>query len=153
MRDHIKYLLLASVIVLLIPAPVLSHHSAASHYLLDQSITVKGVVTEFRLINPHARIYFNVTSDDGEKENWLAEGNAAAVLKRRGWTPDLLEPGVVITITGSPARDGGNKIDWESIILKDGTELRGGNTKADQLERQLRKLDERPRPRENESTQ
>jgi hypothetical protein len=50
-----------------------------------------------------------------------------------------------VTITGSPARDGGNKVDWESIVLEDGTELRGGNTKADQFERQLRDLDQRRR--------
>jgi len=30
-------------------------------------------------------------------------------------------------------------------VLEDGTELRGGNTKAGELEQQLRDLDERPR--------
>ena len=114
----------------LLPAAVIAHHNAASHYLLDQKITVKGIVTEFRLINPHARIYFDVTDNDGEIQNW---------------TDDSLQPGDVITITGSPARDGGNKLDWESIVLEDGTELRGGNTKAGELEQQLRDLDKRPR--------
>lgn len=122
-----------------------AHHNAASHYILDQKITVHGVVTEFRLINPHARIYFEVSTDDGEAEQWLAEGNASSVLRRRGWTDEQLKPGDRITITGSPARDGGNKIDWESIALADGTELRGGNTKAGELEQQLRDLDKRRR--------
>jgi hypothetical protein len=130
---------------LLLPSVILAHHNAASHYLLDQKITVKGVVTEFRLINPHARIYFDVTNEEGETEPWLAEGNAASVLKRRGWQNDTLTEGQQVTITGSPARDGGNKVDWESIVLEDGTELRGGNTKADQFERQLRDLDQRRR--------
>ena len=152
MRHQTKYLTPIAVVALLMPAAVLSHHSAASHYLLDQSITVTGVVKEFRLINPHVRIYFDVTDDDGGIVTWLAEGNAAAVLKRRGWTTDTIKPGVGITITGAPARDGGPKIDWVSIVLEDGTELRGGNTKADQLERQLRQLDERRRrPQEDES--
>jgi hypothetical protein len=130
---------------LLFPAIVFAHHNAASHYLLDQKITVQGVVTEFRLINPHARIYFDVTTEDGEIEKWLGEGNASSVLKRRGWTDEHLQPGDVITISGSPARDGGHKIDWELIVLEDGTELRGGNTKAGELEQQLRDLDKRPR--------
>jgi hypothetical protein len=128
-----------------LPAAVIAHHNAASHYLVDQIITVKGVVTEFRLINPHVRIYFDVTTDDGEVQKWLGEGNASSVLRRRGWTDEHLMPGDVITISGSPARDGGYKIDWESIVLEDGTELRGGNTKAGELEQQLRDLDERPR--------
>ena len=131
--------------MLLAPAMTVAHHNAASHYLLDQKITVKGVVTEFRLINPHARIYFDVTDDAGAIQKWLGEGNASSVLRRRDWTDDSLKPGDVITITGSPARDGGNKIDWESIVLEDGTELRGGNTKAGELEQQLRDLDKRPR--------
>ena len=139
-----KFLLLAAS-MLLTPASVVAHHNAASHYLLDQKITVKGVVTEFRLINPHVRIYFDVKTDDGEVQKWLGEGNASSVLRRRGWTDDHLKPGDVITISGAPARDGGHKIDWESIVLEDGTELRGGNTKAGELERQLRELDKRPR--------
>ena len=131
--------------MLLTPAMVIAHHNAASHYLVDQMITVEGVVTQFRLINPHARIYFDVTDDDGEVQKWLGEGNASSVLRRRGWTDDHLKPGDVITISGAPARDGGHKIDWESIVLQDGTELRGGNTKAGELEQQLRELDNRPR--------
>lgn len=127
------------------PAFVNSHHNAASHYLIDQTITVSGVVTEFRLINPHARIYFDVTDEDGNVEKWLGEGNASSVLRRRDWTDETLKPGDAITISGSPARDGGNKIDWQSIVLADGTELRGGNTKAGELEQQLRDLDQRRR--------
>lgn len=137
--------LAVTVAVFLAPATVVAHHSAASHYLIDQTITVKGVVTEFRLINPHARIYFEVTGEDGTAQSWLGEGNASLLLKRRGWKDDTLKPGDVITISGSPARDGGHKIDWESIVLEDGTELRGGNTKAGERERQLRDLDKKRR--------
>lgn len=138
-----KYLLI--VVAALLPVTIVAHHNAASHYLLDQKITVEGVVTKFRLINPHARIYFEVTTDDGEVQKWLGEGNASSVLRRRGWTDDQLKPGDVISITGSPARDGGHKIDWELIVLEDGTEMRGGNTKAGELEQQLRELDKRRR--------
>jgi hypothetical protein len=143
--NRLRKILLLIASMLLTPAMVIAHHNAASHYLVDQKITVKGVVTQFRLINPHARIYFDVTDDDGEVQKWLGEGNASSVLRRRGWTDDHLKPGDVITISGAPARDGGHKIDWESIVLQDGTELRGGNTKAGELEQQLRELDNRPR--------
>ena len=144
MKKLRKVLIFAASMILM-PAVVVAHHNAASHYLLDQKITVKGVVTEFRLINPHVRIYFDVKDEDGNIQKWLGEGNASSVLRRRNWTDDSLKPGDEITITGSPARDGGNKLDWESIVLADGTELRGGNTKAGELEQQLRELDKRPR--------
>ena len=141
----VKRIISIAAAILSLPAAVIAHHNAASHYLVDQLITVKGVVTEFRLINPHARIYFDVTDDEGEVQKWLGEGNASSVLRRRGWTDDHLKPGDVITISGSPARDGGHKIDWESIVLEDGTELRGGNSKGSELEQQLRELDKRDR--------
>jgi hypothetical protein len=144
MITKIKHLVVIAALTLA-PALVIAHHNAASHYLLDQKITVEGTVTEFRLINPHARIYFDVMGEDGQIEKWLAEGNASSVLRRRNWTEDSLKPGDVIKITGSPARDGGNKLDWESVVLPDGTDLRGGNTKAGELEQQLRDLDNRDR--------
>ena len=112
---------------------------------MDKSVTVTGIVTKFRLINPHARIYFDVTTQDGEVQKWLAEGNASAILKRRGWTRQTLKPGDVITISGNPAKDGGPKMDWKLIVLEDGTELHGGNTVAAERERQLDELEKRRR--------
>jgi hypothetical protein len=130
---------------LLIALPAYTHHNPASHYDLDKSITVEGVVTNFRLINPHARIYFDVTAGDGEVQAWLAEGNASSILKRRGWKNDSLKNGDTIRISGAPARDGGYKLDWKLIVLPDGTEMHGGNTVAAERDRQLDALDARPR--------
>lgn len=122
-----------------------AHHNPASHYLLDKVITVQGVVTKWQLINPHARIYFDVTSADGKVESWMAEGNAAGILKRRGFGKETLKAGDKITITGSPSREGKNMLDWTLIKLPDGTELRGGNTVAGENERQLDDIEKRRR--------
>ena len=128
-------------------APAYSHHSPESHYLVEQLITVTGVVTKFRLINPHARIYFDVTTEDGEVQHWFAEGNASAILRRRGWSNDTLKPGDVIEITGNPARDGGYKMDWKLIVTEDGTEYRGGNTVGSERDRLLDDIEKRRRER------
>ena len=131
------------IVTLTFAAPIYSHHGPASHYLLDQLITVEGVVTKFRLINPHARIYFDVINEDGSVQHWLAEGNASAILKRRGWNRNTLKPGDVIKVRGNPARDGGPKVDWKLITLADGTELRGGNTVSSERERILDDIEKR----------
>lgn len=124
--------------------PAAAHHNPASHYEINADmITVEGAVTEFRLINPHARIYFDVTGEDGEVVRWFAEGNAAGVLKRRGWSKDTLKPGTVIRISGYPARDGKPAIDWKVIELEDGTQLRGGNTVGVEKELLLDDIDKR----------
>ena len=110
--------ILSLITGLLFCSPAYSHHSPESHYLVEEMITVTGVVTKFRLINPHARIYFDVTATDGEVQHWFAEGNASAILRRRGWNNDSLKPGDVIEISGNPARDGGPKMDWKLIVTK-----------------------------------
>ena len=129
-------------------SPAYSHHSPESHYLVDRLITVTGVVTKFRLINPHARIYFDVTTADGQLQRWFAEGNASAILRRRGWSSDTLKPGDVIEITGNPARDGGPKMDWKLIVTEDGTEYHGGNTVGSERDRLLDDIEKRRRERE-----
>lgn len=137
-----RYLALA-VFCLYGMAPALAHHNPASHYLIKDLVTVEGVVTEFRLINPHARIYFDVTTPEGEVQKWFAEGNAASVLRRRGWSADLLKPGTHMKITGYPARNGGHMLDWKLIDLDDGTQLRGGNTVGIEKDLLLQDIDQR----------
>ena len=133
--------------ILLCSIPAHAHHSPESHYLVNELITVTGVVTKFRLINPHARIYFDVTAADGEVRHWFAEGNASAILRRRGWDSDTLQPGDVIEITGNPARDGGHKMDWKLIVTEDGTEYRGGNTVGSERDRLLEDVERRRQER------
>ena len=124
-----------------------SHHNSASHYLLDEISYAEGVVTEYKMMNPHARIYFDVTNENGEVENWMAEGDAAAVLLRRGWTGDELNPGDYIKITGNPSRDGSPIIEWRSIIRPDGSEILGGNAVPVERERAMEELERRRRER------
>jgi hypothetical protein len=125
-------------------APLAAHHNPASHYDINADmVTVEGVITKFRLINPHARIYFDVTTQGGEVQPWFAEGNAAGVLKRRGWNNEMLAPGTVIKISGYPARDGSHALDWKLIELEDGTQLRGGNTVGAEKELLLDDIDKR----------
>lgn len=125
-------------------APLVAHHNPASHYDINADmVTVTGVITEFKLINPHARIYFDVTTESGEVQPWFAEGNAAGVLKRKGWSNDMLKPGTVIKMSGYPARDGSHALDWKLIELEDGTQLRGGNTVGAEKELLLDDIDKR----------
>ena len=125
---------------LLLTTPVLAHHNATAHYRLGESMTIEGVVTEFRAVNPHARIYFDAVSAEGERQAWMAEGDSFVNLRRVGWTIDQLKPGDRIQIVGHPSRDGRNLVEWTSIALAQGTELGGGNG---QIEERVRYLEQR----------
>ncbi len=124
---------------LLIAPPASSHHNAAEHYQLDGIIEVSGVVTEFRLVNPHARLYFEVRNETGQLETWMAEGDASVALRRSGWTEDQFKAGDRVEIVGRPSHDGSNMLEWETITLSDGTTVGGGNGR---LEERLRILEE-----------
>lgn len=124
---------------LLIASPASSHHNAAAHYQLDGVIEVAGVITEFRMVNPHARLYLDVRNEDGEVETWMAEGDASVALRRSGWTEDQFKAGDQVEIIGRPSRDGSNMLEWETITLTDGTAIGGGNGR---LEERLRVLEE-----------
>ena len=88
----------------LVTVPVVAHHSSAPHFDRDNSITVEGVVTQLQFVNPHAYVYFDVTTEDGSVQDWRCELSAATMLERRGWTRDSIQPGQQIEITGAPAR-------------------------------------------------
>ena len=124
---------------LLIVPTASSHHNAAAHYQLDGIIEVSGVVTEFRLVNPHARLYFEVRNETGQLETWMAEGDASVALRRSGWTEKQFKAGDRIEIVGRPSHDGSNMLEWETITLSDGTTVGGGNGR---LEERLRILEE-----------
>ena len=102
------------------------------HYKLDELVTVEGVVTEFLLVNPHARIYFDVTTPAGDTKTWMAEGDPASVLRRRDWTDESLRRGDFVKVTGNPSKDGRDLVEWRTIILSDGRELGGGNGQNDE---------------------
>lgn len=101
-----------------------AHHNPAMLYDLSREIEVQGVVTEYRLGNPHMRIYLDV-ENDGTVEKWMAEGGSRTVLLRKGWDGDEVVAGDRVRIQGHATRDGSNVIHMVNLILPDGTSLYG----------------------------
>src|ERR1700694_1592567 len=99
--------------VLVFSGPMFAHHGTAA-YDTTNPLTVKGTVTDFRFINPHCQVYFDIKNDKGEVEHWQGELTAPNKLARAGWTKHSLNPGDQITVTGLVGKYGGHSI-W---ILK-----------------------------------
>ncbi len=100
--------------------PTVAHHAISSTYDVDKTTQVQGVVTGFRFKNPHVGVYFDVTNADGTVTSWVADGSAATILRREGWTPQTLQAGDRIQIIGEGTHDGSPQVMMRSVsILND----------------------------------
>ena len=128
---------LLTVVFLITNTAVLAHHSPAVFYHMEQHVTMTGTVTEFRMGNPHIRVYFEVEQDNGEIQQWLAEGGSRTVLLRHGWKGDEVKPGDVVTIYGNPSREDKNIVHMINITLANGEEKFAEDLNPDTTQRLL----------------
>jgi hypothetical protein len=86
-------------------APAWAHHSFAAAFDSTQPVTVKGVIKEVRLQNPHSFFFLEATDDSGKKVTWSFEAATPTSLLRSGYKRDSIKAGDVVTIKGFHARD------------------------------------------------
>jgi hypothetical protein len=99
-----------------------AHHGTAA-FDTTKVVTVKGTMTEFRFINPHVRLLFEVKNGKGETEQWQAELTAPNKLSRAGWDKETLKPGDIITATGYITKDGTHMMWIDKLIGPNGQNL------------------------------
>ena len=115
-------LIIAAVLTAIVASgSALAHHGRASYS--NEIITLDATVTEFRFVNPHVQIYFTVTNEAGETEQWQSELTAPNKLARGGWTKNMFQPGDQIQISGRAALNDGKSVAIREIILPDGQSL------------------------------
>jgi hypothetical protein len=122
MKNSLLAVFLAATGLLVVSAPVLAHHGR-SNYDVTASATVKGIVTEFQWVNPHALILVDVTDENGKVEKWIAETNSPNTLSRQGWNRNTVKAGDQVTLVGHRVKGGGYYINFSKITFADGKEL------------------------------
>ena len=85
---------------------MLLHHGTGISYFMDQRLTLKGTVTEFRMANPHCQLYFDVKDANGKVVHWGAEISSVFHLAKAGWKRDSIKPGDEVTVVLSPSKAG-----------------------------------------------
>ncbi len=123
MRTKILALIIVSVLFLAASGAVFAHHGTAA-YDTKTIVTVKGTMTEFRYVNPHVQLFFEVKNDKGEAEKWQAELTAPNKLSRAGWDKNTLKAGDPITASGYVSKNDPHTMWINKLIGPDGQQLR-----------------------------
>ena len=84
---------------------VAAHHSAAQ-FDFTKPVTVKGIVKEFVVVNPHTRAIVTVTDATKGTRDIEYEGHSASHFYRGGYTRELVKNGDEIEISFAPRKDG-----------------------------------------------
>ena len=110
--------------MLAVAATAWAHHSGAG---VDRTrtVTISGVVKEFRWTNPHSWIDLEVTDAKGTPTVWSIEMNPPPYLVRSGWKASTLKAGDKVSVTLNPIRTGEPGGIFVSVTLADGRVLDG----------------------------
>ncbi len=117
----------------LINAPLSAHHASAPFYDPENRVSIEGSITRFVFRNPHAFLFIDAVDENGQTVEWQVELGAPVSLRRTGWTPDTLEVGMVVKVTGNKSRaDGSFGLCCVRMTREDGSPvLRGGRVEEE----------------------
>lgn len=105
-----------------------AHHSFAAEFDFQKPVTLKGIVVQWEMINPHGWITMDVPGGDGKTTRWMVETSNPNGLMRLGWTKRSLTPGDEITIDAYRAKDGSNTANAARVTLADGRKVFAGSS-------------------------
>jgi hypothetical protein len=115
----LKALGLGCVAVAMYAIPTFAHHSFAM-FDAQKKMTLEGTVKEFQWTNPHSWIVIMAKDPAGGEKQWAIELGSPGGLARQGWLPKTLTPGMPVTATFHPLKDGSPGGQFMAIVLPNG---------------------------------
>jgi hypothetical protein len=109
-------------VLVVLATPALAHHGYAA-YDMQSTKSLKGIVTNFMMANPHSQIAIDVKGADGTVEHWVLESLGVRGMEGLGFQFDSLKAGDEITVTYNPAKGGSHAGLFVNLTLPDGKVL------------------------------
>ena len=121
MKRRVLPVLVSGLVSLCAVMPAWAHHAFGAAYDLNQAVTVKGVITQVRLENPHSWFFLDVRDEGGKVERWAFEAGTPSGMIRNGFKPGAIKAGAEVTIKGFRARDASQKMGMlRELVTADG---------------------------------
>jgi len=117
---------LIALLLLVSIAPSVAAHHGVPNFDMTRTVTVKGVVVDYQLVNPHMEMKVKVTDDTGNSVEWNVEAVSLLMMMRAGYKRDTFKPGDVITVIGHPNKEGKPIMVLVKFVLPDGREMLSG---------------------------
>ena len=75
-----------------------AHHSVPVNFDQSKEVTVTGVITEIKWVNPHSHWRLEAQGDDGKPVEWLIEFGAVNTMKRAGFPMERFKFGDTVAV-------------------------------------------------------
>ena len=113
-------------------SPAAAHHSA-TEYDFRTPVEIEGIVQSIRVVNPHTRIFLEVTDAKGTRVIEF-EGHSRNNFYRAGWRPETVRAGEKLRLIVAPRRNGGDGGYISAFVTADGEKV-GFSSAQDQAGR------------------
>lgn len=109
--------------------PSMAHHTGST-LLSPTTVTLKGVVKNWLWSNPHCLLTLEVTQDNGQVVQWVAEAQAPNSIFPAGYRKNSFKPGDAVTVTLNPVTNGQPYGRIARVVLADGRTLGGDDARG-----------------------
>ncbi len=106
-----------SLVFVMLGGIVYSAHHSRTGYEDERTITLTGIVTEFRWRNPHTFLVWTVTDGDGNEVEWAGEMLSIQTVTSWGLTRNSFQPGDEVTVTAFPATRGTPRSIIQKVVM------------------------------------
>src|SRR5262245_64253865 len=118
MKARVLSVVAATIALVALAIPVFAHHSFSAEFDRNKRVSLTGIITSVKWQNPHVYFYIDVKDKDTNKvTNYGVELGSPNGVLGNGLSRDVLKVGMVVSMDGSMAKDGSNKLKGRKITV------------------------------------